>query len=471
VVGASIAGVGLKLLPALTTDLPRLNEVAFDWRALAFITALTVFSALVSGLPQAWRRTRVSPQAALSSGTLRTTGGAERHWLRDGFVVLQVAMAAILMTGSGLLVRSFLQLRAVDPGFDPRGVLVAPVFLDSQAYSGEKARTYYRTLFEKLSALPGVSAVGGATTVPTSPVGPAGDRPVWPQESGGDAARKMLATVRVVTPGYVKTLGLRIAEGRPFDDRDAADGPRVIMVNETLARRVWPGQSAVGKQLVIDYAAGTYPYEVVGVVGNLRFRGPRSEPVPEFYQPHAQRPYLILNVVVKTAGDPLALIPQVRAALMSIDPQKPAQGLYALQALLGATYSRDRQTMLTLLVFALAASCLAVLSVYGVLSQRVRERSREIGIRIAMGANAANVVSWVAASGLRLIAAGLLIGAVAARALSSALSGIVFGIATSDPLTAAAACVVLATIGMAATLLPSWRAARIDPVEVLKRSS
>ena len=469
-VGAGLAAAGLKWIPSLTTDLPRLNEVAFDWRAFAFIAAVTGMSAILSGLPQAWRRTRISPQAALSSGTLRTTDGVERHWLRDGFVVIQVAMAVILMTGSGLLVRSFLQLRATDPGFDPRGVLVAPVFLDSQAYNGgEKALTYYRTLFEKLAALPGVVAVGGATQVPTSPLGPGGDRPVWPEESAADESRRMTAAVRVVTPGYFKALGIRIADGRPFDDRDSLQSPRVIMVSETLARRMWPGQRAVGKQLVIDYAAGTYPYEVVGVVGDLRFRGPRSEPAAEFYQPHAVRQYLVLNVVLKTTGNPRALIPSVRAALMSIDPQKPAQGLYPLDDLLGATYARDHQAMVTLLVFALSASFLAILSVYGVLSHRVRERSREIGIRIALGANAASVVGWVAGSGLRLIAIGLVTGTIAARALSRALNGLLFGIATTDVLTAVLAMTVLAGIGLIAMLVPAWRAARIDPVEVLKR--
>ena len=257
--------------------------------------------------------------------------------------------------------------------------------------AASRTRTYYRTLFERLAAVPGVVAVGGATTVPTSPLGPDFERPVWPEGTAPDSSKRMPASVRMVTPGYFPALGLRIADGRAMDDRDQPTSPRVIMVNETLAKRLWPGQRAVGQQLVVDYStAGTYPYEIVGVVGDMRFRGPRAEPQPEIYIPHAQRSYLIMNVVLKSAGDPRALIPTVRDVLKEIDPQKPAHGLYPLEDLIGATYARDRQAMVTLLVFAGTTIFLAVLSVYGVLSQRVRERSREIGIRMAMGANASS---------------------------------------------------------------------------------
>jgi putative ABC transport system permease protein len=467
--GTAIAVGGIRLLPALKTDLPRLNEVAFDFQALTFIVLMTVLAGILSGLPQAWRRSRTSSLNGLSSS--RVTEGADRHRLRDGIVVTQVALAVVLMTASGLLVRSFLQLRDVDPGFDPRGVLVAPVFLDSQAYNtGDKARGYYRTLFERLSALPGVLAVGGATTVPTSPLGPDFERPVWPAGSTTDESQRVQAAVRMATPGYFKAMGLRVTAGRPFDDRDSPDAPRVLMVSETLAKRMWPDQSAVGRQLVVDYStSGTYPYEIVGVVSDLRFRGPRSQPLAEIYIPHAQRPYLILNVVLKTAGNPRALISSVRAVMKSVDPQKPAQSLTPLEDLLGATYARDGQAMVLLLVFASASICLAVVSVYGALSQRVRERSREIGIRMAIGADASDVAGWVAASGLRLIALGLASGALIARTMSGALDGLLFGVASTDVKTTLVVMVALGGVGLTATLVPAVRAARIDPVQVLKR--
>jgi predicted permease len=469
--GAGIAAAGLQLLPAVTTDLPRLREIVMDSRALAFAAALTCLSAVLSGIPQAWRRSRTLPAAGQSLTSSRMTGGGRRHLFRDAMVVSQVAIAVILLAGSGLLVRSFLHLRDADPGFDPRGVLVAPIFLDSQAYnSGERSRTYYRTLFERLAALPGVVSVGGATTVPTSPLGPDFERPVWPEDAAPDSARQVPASVRMVTPGYFRTLGLRLADGRAIDDRDTPKSTPVLMVNETLAARLWPGRSAVGRRLIVDYStAGTYPYEIVGVVGDVRFRGPRSEPLPEIYFPHAQRPYLIMNVVLKTAGDPRALIPAVRQTLKDVDAQKPAHELVALEQLLGNTYARDRQAMVALLMFAGTAIFLAVLSVYGVLAQRVRERSREIGIRMALGADASNLVRWVARAGLRLITIGLTAGLLAAWALSGALDRLLFGVAPTDPLTVAAVIGLLTGVGLVATVVPSWRATRIDPVTILRQ--
>ena len=203
-------------------------------------------------------------------------------------------------------------------------------------------------------------------------------------------------------------------------------------------------------------------------MGDLRFHGPRSEPLPEIYLSHAQRSYLILNVAVKAAGDPRALVAPVRAVLKEIDPLKPAHGLYPLEDLAAATYARDRQVMVTLSIFASAAIFLAVLSIYGVLSQRVRERSREIGIRMALGADTPSVITWVAGSGLRLMALGLASGAIAARALSGALGGLLFGVAATDVLTTLVVAGTLASVGAIAILAPAWRATRIDPIQVLR---
>ena len=292
---------------------------------------------------------------------------------------------------------------------------------------------------------------------------------MWRSDRGSDGAANAQAIVRVITPGYIQTLGLQLLDGRAIDDRDTPQGPRVIMISRTLASSLWPGESAVGKQLVIDYSTGTYPYEIVGVLGDVRFRGPRSEPLPEFYLPHAQRSYLIMHVVMKTAGDPRQLMPAVREAMKGVDPQVPAQGMYALTDLLGATYARDRQAMVTLLIFAAAAIALAVLSIYGVLSQRVRERSREIAVRIALGADTATVVGWVARSGLRLIVAGMTAGLGLAWAASGALEAMLFGVTPTDPLTVIAVLAGVAAIGVIATLAPTWRATRINPVDILRQ--
>lgn len=469
-VGVALAAGGLRLIPLLVPDFPRLHEVALSVRVVSFAFAVTAVAAVLSGLLPAWRGARAEPASGLRGASVRTTGGSRQHRVRDGLVVAQVALALILLCGSGLLVRSFLALRAADPGFTPAGVLVAPIFLDSQSYgTSEQARAYYDTLFTRLATLPGVEAVGGATTLPTSPLGPDFDRPVWP-EGTPDERDRVPAAVRMVTPGYFPALRLEIAAGRPFDVRDHPDAPPVVMVSETLANRLWPGQSAVGQNLVIDYSTvGTYPYEVVGVVGDVRFQGPRSEPRAEVYLPHAQRSYLIMHVAIRTVGDPRALIPAVRAALRDIDPQKPAYGLTPLEDLVGATMVRDQQTMVALLAFAAAAVFLAMLGVYAVLSARVRERHQEIGLRMALGADRSQLVGWVAVGGLRLLGWGALLGLLAAWPLTGLVGSALYGVQPTDPVTVATVVVVLFAVGSIAMCVPSWRATKVDPVAVLRR--
>jgi putative ABC transport system permease protein len=469
-VGVALAASGLQLIPLLVPDFPRLHEVALSPRVVSFAFAVTAVTAVLSGLLPAWRGSRAEPARGLRGASVRTTGGSRQHRVRDGLVVAQVALALVLLCGSGLLVRSFLALRAADPGFTSAGVLVAPIFLDSQAYAtGAQSRAYYDTVLTRLATLPGVEAVGAAATLPTSPLGPDFDRPVWP-EGTPDERDRVPAAVRMVTPGYFPVLNMRIAAGRPFDARDHPDAPPVVMVSETLANRLWPGQSAVGQQLVVDYSTvGTYPYEVVGVVGDVRFRGPRSEPRPEIYLPHAQRSYLIMHIAIRTDGDPRALIPAVRAALRDIDPQKPAYGLTPLEDLVNATMVRDQQAMVALLAFAAAAVFLAMLGVYGVLSARVRERHQEIGVRIALGADRSQLVGWVAVGGLRLLGGGALLGLLAAWPLTGVVASLLYGVQPTDPTTVVSVVVVLFAVGSIAMCLPSWRATKVDPVAVLRR--
>jgi putative ABC transport system permease protein len=465
--GAALAVAGLRRVEA---DLPRLNEVSLDPLALLFALAVTAACALVAGLPYASRRARGAGGSGLVEGASRATEGPARQRLRDALVVSEVALAVVLLAGAGLLVRSYERLQGLDPGFEPRGVLVAPIFLDMETYgSGEKTRAYYKHLFERLGALPGVVSVGAATALPTSPLGPDFERPIWPEERPDDERARRQAWVRMVTPRYFETLGIGVREGRAFAESDGPNAPRAVILSEGLARRLWPAESAVGRRLVVDYStAGTYGYDVVGVVNDVHFAGPRSEARQEIYLPHAQRPYLVLNVALKTAGEPRHLVPAVREALHEVDAQKPAHGIHALSDLLGATYARDRQTMLVMAGFAVAALLLAVFGVHGVLLHRVRERTREIGIRMAIGASRGQVVSWVAGHGFRLVLMGLGIGLALSALSARAVSSLLFGIGSAD----AASLLAVAALPLTALLVslhPAWRATRIDAAEVLRR--
>jgi putative ABC transport system permease protein len=392
-----------------------------------------------------------------------------RHALRDALVVAEVAMAVVLLAGASLLVRSYQQLHAVDPGFNPRGVLVAPIFLDVEAYGGGgRSHAYYETLIERLEALPGVVSAGGATALPASPLGPDFERPVWPEEKARDEQGRRPAWVRMVTPEYFKTLEIEVVEGRPFDSRETLRSPRAVILSHGLARRLWPQGGAVGRRLAVDYStAGTYPYDVVGVVNDVRFGGPRAEPRDEIYLPHAQRPYLVLNVAVRGAGDPRLLAPAIRNVLHDLDPGKPAHGIQTLEDLLGATYSRDRQTMLILSAFAAVAVLMALLGIHGVLSHRVRERTREIGIRMAIGADRAHLLRWITGQGLRLVFVGIIIGSALAAGSARLLSGLLFGVRATDP-AAALAVAALPLVALLVSLHPAWKATRIDAAEVLR---
>ena len=466
--GVLLAAFGLRLLKQAGASVPRLHEVGLDPLVLGFACVATLLAALVSGLPVAVRLSRAEPFPCLAAAT-RRLAGEKRHLLRDGLVITEVAMAVVLLAGASLLVRSYQRLRAVDPGFDPRGVLVAPVFLDMEQYgAGDKSRLYYATLLDRLRGLPGVLAAGAATALPASRLGPDFERPVWPEGAPQDERSLRSAWVRMVTSDYFRTMGMRIASGRTFDERDSPDAPRSVILSEGLARRLYPGGAAVGRRLVVDYStAGTYPYEVVGVVGDVRFSGPRTEPRQEIYLPHAQRPYLVMNVAVRSASDPRLLAPAVRQVLHELDPAKPAHGLYDLADLVGATYARDRHVMLVLASFAAVAVLLALVGVHGVLSHRVRERTREIGIRIAVGASETHLLRWITGQGLRLVLLGLVIGSALAAALARFVAGLLFGTSPLDPaalLTIAA----LPLVALVVSLHPAWRAARTSAAEVLR---
>jgi putative ABC transport system permease protein len=469
VLGALLAIAGVVLLRQAAGGLPRLHEVALDPRAVLFACAATAAAALIAGLPSAWRRTPAEPAPDLAGTPARVAGGGGRHALRDGLVIAEVAMAVVLLVGASLLVRSYQRLRAVDPGFDPRGVLVAPIFLDMESYGGGgKSRTYYATLIERLEALPGVVSAGGATALPASPLGPDFERPVWPEEIPNDPRGRRPAWVRMVTTSYFRTLGMRIVDGRGFDERDGPQAARAVILSQSMARRLWPGGSAVGRHLVVDYStSGTYPYDVVGVVNDVRFGGPRTEPRHEIYLPHAQRPYLVMNVAVRSSADPRSLAPAVREVLRELDPRKPAHGIRTLEDLLGATYSRDRHAMLVLSAFAAVAMLLSLLGIHGILSHRVRERTREIGIRMAVGADRAHLLRWIAGHGLRLTLTGVVLGSALAAASARAVSGLLYGVSPADP-AAALAVGALPLVALVVSLHPAWRATRIDAAEVLR---
>src|SRR5262245_61344070 len=470
-IGLFAAAAGLTLLKRWAgTGIPRLAEASLDLRVGGFALAVTILAGLAFGLAPALASVRAGRLPRMNEAARATEGPAPRRW-RSLFVAGQVCAAFVLLAGAGLLVRSYGRLLAVDPGFVPDRVLVAPVFLDTHTYdSRAKSRAYYNTLESRLAAIPGVESVGAATALPASPLGPDFERPVWAGDRSSPLPEEVQqADMRMATTGYFDTLGMRLVRGRGFRPEDGPDAPLVLIVSESLARRLWPGADPVGRQLTVDYStAGTYPYQVVGVVGDILFRGLRSDPRPEIYLPHAQRPYLVMNVAVRAAGDPVLLIPSVRQALREIDPMRPAHSITPLRDLVAATVARDRFAMQVVLAFALTSLGLAILGLYGVLSYSVRQRVPEIGVRMALGADRRDVLALVLGDGARIVFLGLVTGLATALLMTRGLRSLLFGIGPHDPPTYAAVALLLALTAMLAAWIPARRAAATDPLVALR---
>jgi putative ABC transport system permease protein len=470
ILGLLLAYFSLELLRAIVPGLPRLEEVSIHPVVFLWSVLLTVFCTLLFGLGPALVAVGSARTSLTAADGFRTTVHRTGQRFRNALVVLEISMAVILLSSSFLLIQSYSKLQAVDPGFNPLNVLVAPVFLDMEKYgSGEKTRSYYKILFEKLEQLPEVESVGGATALPASPLGPDFERPVWDSTSPPVDSSKRFADVRMITPQYFQTMGMTMLRGRGFSHTDGPDASRVVIVNEALARKIWSAENPIGKQLIVDYStAGTYAYHVIGVVKNVRFHGLRSEPRPEIYFAHAQRSYLILNIAIRTTKDPRLLIASVRDVFRDIDPLKPAHNITPLADLVHATVLRDRYVMTVVSTFAFVAFALAILGIYGVLAYSVRQRVREIGIRMALGAKQDQIIRWITQQGLRLLLMGLVTGLVAALLFARLLSGLLFEVSTLDWISYAAAILALLITALAASWIPARRASRMNPTIALR---
>lgn len=467
--GIGFAYFGIEWLQHTNLDLPRLTEISLNQTVLFTSFGLTVITALFFGLIPASANATKS-DSAFHGESFRSTSSISTQRLRNALVATEVALAIVLLASSGMLIRSFAKLRAVNSGFNPQNVLVLPIFLDMEKYgSGKKSFAYYKNLIESLQVLPGVVSVGGATALPTSPLGPDFERPVWDQASLAIEEDKRSADVRIVTPDYFRTLGISVLKGRGFTSQDGPDAPHVVIINQTLARQIWQNTNPIGQKLVVDYSnSGTYPYEIVGVANDIRFHGPRSLPRAEIYFPHAQKPYLVLNIAIRTSEDPRLLIASVREVLRRIDPQKPAHNITPLADLVSATVVRDRYAMTLLTCFAIVSLMLAVLGIYGVLAFFVRQKVQEIGIRLALGARQNQITSWIAKQATRLMIIGVAAGLLVTLLFSRMLAGILYEVSPLDVLSLLAAVFAFALSVIIAISIPAHRASRIDPSVALR---
>ncbi len=440
------------------------DAAAFRPAALLFALGITAITVLLAGLAPALMATRVDPAGDLRDGARGTT--ASRAWFRSGLVVAQVALSILLLTGAGLLTRSFLTLSSVDPGFRTGGLLTADVSLSPTAYPDPDRRVlFFQELERRARAIPGVEDVAFISRLPIRDWG--GNVAAWNTEHPpADASEWRLAYVRTVLPGYFDAMGIRIDRGRDFDASDIAGAQPVMLISEAMARALFPGEDPIGRRVAVDAGPEAPQFEVVGVVGDVRTAGLMNAAGMTMYFPHAQRPTPGMRIAVRHAGGPAAAA--LRDVLRELDPDVPLAGVRTMDEVISHAVAFPRAITLVLAAFAAVALFLAALGLYGILAFQVTERRREIGIRVALGAGSRNVLTDVIGHGLRLLALGLGFGVPAALLGGRFIASQLFQTTTRDPATFVTVALVLLAAALAASALPAWRALRVDPATALR---
>jgi putative ABC transport system permease protein len=465
--GIGIAYAGVNLLVRLQPGgIFRLEETVLDVRVLAFALLASLAAGLLSGLAPAFQSATEAPSESLKGSGGVVSADRRRLRLRSVLVVAEIALSVSLLIGTALFLRSFGRVLQVDPGFDKDDLLVVRMRLDDDKYRKGGAHRYYSELLSEIRSLPGVESAGGSTALPMDSIDVDFDRPFWREgeprpEGGGGGVR-----LRMTTIGYFETMRIPLLQGRIFDERDDRTRPRVLLVNETMARTTWEGEDPLGKRLVIDYQGGAASYEVVGVVGDTRFDGYRSQPAPEAYIPHAQNPYLPMNLVIRTRS-PLTLAPLVRETVLALDPSEPVHSVGVMSDLAGTTLASDRFSAVVMTLFGAVALLLAAIGLYGVVAQSVGQRQREMGLRMALGADRKNILALVLGSGLRLAGAGAILGVLSAILAGRFLTSLLFETSPTEPAAMLLAVLISIVTVVLACALPARRAARLDPKDAL----
>jgi putative ABC transport system permease protein len=463
--GLGVAFAGLRLLATLPdARLPRMDELQVDGVLLAFTAATSVVVALAFGALPALHASRTDLRAELSESTGTTASPYARRVL-GGLVVIEVALALVLLVGAGLMMRSFSKLLQVDPGFEAENVVGAQVLLPTTKYR-ERALLvrFYEDAIARLRQAPGVRAASAVSALPLSDVGMAMALAFNIEGQPPPRGEDPLADVRVVASDYFETMRIRLIAGRFLDDRDVETAVRTSVINETMARRYFPDRSPLGQILQNPHGRS----EVVGVVGDVRAQGLDTEPKKQVYLPLRQSPMPGMALVARIDQDPLAMGAAIQRIIWSVDPEQPIYRLSTMDQLLARAVFLPRLSTTLLALFALAALLLAAIGIYGVLSYSVSQRTREIGLRMAMGSTGAQTIRLVVRHSLQLVAIGGALGLGAAVVLAQAMAGVLYGVGPFDFPAFALSLIVLLLAGLGASLLPALRATRVDPVVALR---
>jgi predicted permease len=453
--GAVLGAWSTRALAALApAGLPRASEIRPDAAVLAFAAALSILCGIVFGLAPALHASRPDLNSVLRAEGRAGGAGRNRNRLRGLLVIGQVALSMTLLVGAGLLLRNFIQLRGASPGFDSRGLLTMNIALPPARYAkGAQMIAFYEELVSAVRALPGVGAAAASSALPANPIR---FSPALPEgQPEVPLMQRPFFQIQAVTPGYAAALRVPLLRGREFTPHDAAGSPPVGMINETVARRFWPGQDAVGKHIVVGRM--TAPLEIVGVLGDVRNNQLAADVGPEIYFPFAQLPWPAMNLLVRTAGDPRSYAAAIRARVAAIDRDQPVTEVRTMEDVLSAAAAQSRFSTTLLTALSALALLLAVVGIYSVIAYSVAERAGEIAIRVALGATRGHIVGMIVRQGLALAGIGIAAGAAAALAATRMLAGMLYRVSTTDPATFAAAALLFLAVAALASYLPARR--------------
>lgn len=457
------------LLRFVPTNIPRLDSVGTDYRVLAFAIVISVVTGVLFGVLPALRISRLDPSASLRDATRTSSAGRQQHHLHGALVVAETAIGLLLLVGSGLLIRSFVNVMHVDPGFDPRRVLLASVDLPDNRYPGDKNVSFFQQLNPRLQALPGVQSVAGGWPLPLT----GSMMSITFQVEGHPVpkADEPSETISIATPGFFKTLGIPVKQGREFLETDTRTSPKVMVITESFAKKYFPNENPLGKHLnpgLGDGYTSDVWREIVGVVGDIKRQGLTADTRPEYYLPHSQATVGPPILVIRTSGNPTQISNAVRSEVAALDRNVPVYDVHTYDDLVSRNASQPRFQSMLLTCFAALALILSAIGLYAVLSYMVAQRTLEIGVRMALGARRTDVVGLILRRGLNLAALGLVIGMALSVVLTRYMASLLYTVKPLDPITLLSVTAILLFVSVLASTAPAWRAARLDPMKTLR---
>jgi predicted permease len=462
--GVALSAWGTRALAAMAEgSLPLASEIRADSAVLAFTLAVSLAAGVLFGLTPALQVSRPDLNSVLRSEGRGSTSGRGRNLFRNLLVASQVALSMVLLIGAGLLVRNFIQLRNASPGFDARTLLTMNVTLPPTRYAtGPQMIAFFRELVRQVRSLPGVQSAAISSALPLNPVR---FSPALPEgQPAVPLTERAIFNIQTLSPGYVAAMRLPLLAGREFTEHDEQP-PRVLIINRTLARLYWPNQNPIGKHIVLGRA--TEGSEIVGVLGDVHNIAVAADARPEIYLPFAQLPWASMNLLVRTAGDPRGYAAAVRRCVLAVDKDQPVTKVQSMEEVLAEGARQPRFVATLLGGLAAIALVLAIVGIYGAVAYSVSQRTQEMGIRMALGAERSDILRLVLRQGLGPVCAGIAIGLAASLALTRLMSKMLYHLSTTDPATFAGGAVLFVTVAMLASYLPARRATRVDPVSAI----